>query len=338
MPSIKEIQRKLSEFNRAAQRADSAEAYSAAWKRIFHKDLSTAAAKSFAQYYREMRSKRSSQHRRKTMRKQRGGDSSPAPVNYQTVPGLLTNTYGQFPVEVDTDPASLDALSGGVYPPNMSIPLSKPGFWPTVPADMGSNKVGGARRYTKTQRRGSRRQKQRGGRITSIRQIPTDTRVYKYVEEENAIYALTVDGRDEQFVIFREIGVVPTSNVLNTPEFDTQLSELKARHPDAMTVENLGGGGKRATRRRRTQRGGNLLDSLAMRPLPYIATPYPNVAQAAANSLSGSTTVIPAPPSPVNYTWELKGAPGTPINPGVVTPITSDFSRLASPAPWQTTN
>jgi hypothetical protein len=245
MPSIKEVQRKLAEFNRAARQASAPDAYAAAWKRIFHQDLSDAAAKSFAQYYREMRSKQSS---RKTVRrrKQHGGV---APVNYQTVPGLLTNTYGQFPVEVDTDPASLDALSGGVYPPNMSIPLSKPGFWPTVPADMGSNKVGGARQRRRATRRRS--------------------------------------------------------------------------------------GKRRATRR---QRGGNLLDSLAMRPLPYIATPYPNVAQVAANTLSGATTTIPAPPSPVQHTWELRGAPGAPINPGVVTPITSDFSRLASPAPWQTTN
>lgn len=256
MPSIKEIQRKLAEFNKAAQRSDSPEAYTAAWKRIFHMDLSNAAAKSFAQYYREMRSKRSTQRRSKTVRrhrqKQHGGE--PAPVHYQTVPGLLTNTYGTYPVEVDTDPASLDALSGGVYPPNMSIPLSKPGFWPTVPADMGSNKVGGARRQQRQQRR---RRTQR-----------------------------------------------------------------------------------RRTQRRRTQRqrGGNLLDSLAMRPFPYIATPYPNFIQSASNNLSGSTQVIPAPPSAVNYTWELKGAAGTPISPGVVTNISSDFSKLASPAPWQTTN
>jgi hypothetical protein len=258
MPSIKEIQRQLAEFNRAAGRAESPEAFSAAWKRIFHRDLSAAAAKSFERYYKEMRSKRSTQRRSKTMRrhrqKQHGGD--PAPVHYQTVPGLLTNTYGSYPVEVDTDPASLDALSGGVYPPNMSIPLSPAGFWPKVPADMGSNKVGGARRRRarSTRRRGQKQQR------------------------------------------------------------------------------------RRATRRRRQQRGGNLLDSLAMRPIPYISTAPPNFAQTLTHNISGGTQTIPAPPSPVNYTWALRGTTGASIDPGQVTPISSDFSKLASPAPWQTTN
>jgi hypothetical protein len=253
MPSIKEIQRQLAEFNRAAGRAESPEAFSAAWKRIFHRDLSAAAAKSFERYYKEMRSNRSPQRLSKTVRrhrqKQHGGD--PAPVHYQTVPGILTNTYGTYPVEVDTDPASLDALSGGVYPPNMSIPLSPVGYWPKVPADMGSNKVGGARR-----RRATRRRQQR----------------------------------------------------------------------------------RRATRRYRKQRGGNLLDSLAMRPIPYISTAPPNFAQSLSNNIAGGTQTIPSPPSPVHHTWELRGTAGTPINPGQVTPIASDFSKLASPAPWQTTN
>jgi hypothetical protein len=255
MPSIKEVQRQLAAFDHAARGAESPDALKASWKRIFHKDLSDAAAKSFARYYKTMRSKTGKHKSRRATsgggcglrsRRQRGGAafSLPStPVNYGMVPGLLTNTYGQFPVEVDTDPASLRDLD--VYFHD-SLPLSKPGFWPSVPGDMGSNKVGGGRRHR------SRR-------------------------------------------------------------------------------------GRRHTRRR-GQRGGNLLSSLYMRPIPYISTPPPNFVQSGFNTFSGGTSSVPAPASPVSHTWNLSSGLGSPISPGLVTNIDSNFSKLASPAPWQTSN
>ena len=244
MPSIKEIQRKLAAFDRVARGAGGPDAYKSAWKRIFKQDLSDASAKSFERYYKNMRSKA---HRRST-RKQRGGSLSPAPVNYTMTPGLYVKEYGQFPIAVDTDPSSLKELD--VYFGD-SLPRSPAGYWPTVPANMGSNKVGGARR----------RRTQRGKRST-----------------------------------------------------------------------------RRSTRRRRTQRGGNLLDSLAMRPLPYISTPYPNAIQSVSNAWAGGTTPVPAPASPVAHTWELRGAQGMAMDPRQVANIDSGFQRLASPAPWQSQN
>jgi hypothetical protein len=240
MPSIKEIQRKLAAFDRAGRVAGVPDAYKSAWKRIFNQDLSDASAKSFERYYKNMRSK---SHRRST-RKQRGGM---APVNYTMTPGLYVEQYGQFPIAVDTDPSSLKELD--VYFGD-SLPRSPAGYWPTVPADMGTNKVGGRRRR-RTQRRGRRASR---------------------------------------------------------------------------------------TRRDRRQRGGNLLDSLAMRPVPYIGTPYPNMIQSVSNAWSGGTTTIPAPPSPVSHTWNLQGSQGTAINPRLVANIDSGFQRLASPAPWQSSN
>jgi hypothetical protein len=248
MPSIKEVQRSLAAFDRAARHAASPDALKTTWKRVFKKDLSTTAAESFARYYKMMRSKGKKTHkggrrlRRATQRRQRGGAAytlPSTPVNYGMVPGLLTQTYGQFPVPVDTDPSSLRDLD--VYFHD-SLPLSPKGFWPTVPADMGSNKVGGGRRR-RTQRH-----------------------------------------------------------------------------------------------RRRAQRGGNLLDSLYMRPFPYVSTPYPNIIQSATNTFSGGTSPVPTPSSPVNYTWQPQSGQGAGINPGLVTNIGSDFNKLASPAPWQTSN
>jgi hypothetical protein len=251
MPSIKQIQGELAKFDHAARSTETPDAFKALWKRIFNKELSDAAAKSFTQYYKEMRSKSGARKHRKTQsggrrrRTQRGGAafSLPStPVNYGgTVPGLLQNTYGQFPVEVDTDPASIRDLD--VYFHD-SLPLSRPGYWPTVPADMGSNKVGGSRRRR----------------------------------------------------------------------------------------------GHRSRRVRRKQSGGNLLDSLAMRPFPYIAGTPPGPIQSVYNSYSGGTSPVPSPSSPVNHTWSLQGQQGAPINPGQITNISDSFSRATTPPLWSSTN
>lgn len=258
MPSVKQIQGELARFDHAARSTETPDAFKALWKRIFNKELSEVGAKSFARYYKEMRSKTGTRAKhRKTQsvrRRQRGGAAftlPSTPVNYGgTVPGLLTNTYGQFPVEVDTDPASIKDLD--VYFHD-SLPLSRPGYWPTVPADMGSNKVGGGRRP---------RSGKRGGRKTR----------------------------------------------------------------------------RRGSRKGRGQRGGNLLDSLAMRPFPFASSAPPNAIQSIYNSYSGGTSPVPSPASPVNHTWSLSGTTGAPINPGLVSNISSNFSRSTSPPLWQSPN
>jgi hypothetical protein len=202
----------------------------AAWHRIFGNaapSMSAAAAKGFSEYYKTMaRAKKQTTRRRK----QRGGA---APLNYVMTPGMPLATWGQFPVEVDTDPGSIKDLD--VYFHD-SLPLSPPGYWPNVPADMGSNKF-------------------------------------------------------------------------------------------------VASGG---TRRHRKQRGGNLLESLAMRPI-FTATAPPNVLQIAANAWAGSPEAIPTPASAVHYTWSPASAAGAPINPGRITEIGNDFARLAAPAPWAST-
>ncbi len=243
--SIKQIHAQLQKFDTAARHAADHNGIAAAWKRIFDQELSPAAAKGFAQYYREMRSKTSRKMHKKSRRVTRrhrrnqraGGTLTPAPYPAQAmVPGMPVQTYGNFPVEVDTDPASIKDLD--VYFHD-SLPLSKAGYWPSVPANMGSNKVGGSRR-----RRGTRR-----------------------------------------------------------------------------------------------LRGGNLMDSIAMRTVPYLSTPYPNVIQSLSNSWSGNPTPVPAPSSPVQHTWQpvSNGMAGV-INPGAVSNIPDTFVKLASPAPWQTSN
>jgi hypothetical protein len=249
MPSVRQIQQKLKEFDAAARHTENPDGFKAAWKRIFNQNLSDAGAKSFARYYKEMRSKTSRKARRTMRRRQSAGAYTPlpqAPVNYGTTPGVLASTMGRFPVEVDTDAASIKDLD--VYFHD-SLPLSKAGYWPTVPADMGSNKVGGGRR-----RKGSRK---------------------------------THKGR-------------------------------KTRK-----------GGRK-------QRGGNLMESLNMRG--YVASPYPNMIQSAVNAWQGGVPPIPSPSSPVSHTWQPQSQGVNLINPGLVTHISSDFSKLASPAPWQTSN
>jgi hypothetical protein len=170
MPSIAQIQSRLKEFDQKARKASLAKdpeiALQEAWKRTFSMNLDDASAKSFARYYREMRSK---------SRSMRGGSHlTPAPLNYQMVPGAAVQTYGHFPVEVDTDPASirnLDVYFNDSLTKSCGINSSL-----QVPADMGSNKVGGRRSrvnrknrktYKKNKRANRRKnsRKQRGGNM-----------------------------------------------------------------------------------------------------------------------------------------------------------------------------
>jgi hypothetical protein len=140
MPSIAHIQKQLKEFDAKARRAvdgkDPETALKNSWRSVFSMDMNDASAKSFARYYREMRSK---------SRSMRGGSLAPAPLDYQMTAGANVKTYGNFPVEAGMDPASIrnldvyfqDSLTKGCGVENSSR---------QVPATMGSNKVGGSRR------------------------------------------------------------------------------------------------------------------------------------------------------------------------------------------------
>lgn len=169
MSTISDIQSKLKQFNTFAKSSDASESdYIRKWNTLFTTPLSLQSAKSFASYYRDMRSK---------SRKQRGGSAiQGAPLDYSMTPGLNIQTYGRFPTEAGTDPASIrdfdvyfrDSLTADCGVKDSSL---------KVPADMGSNKVGGgksrhrrnAQRRTKKhkgrQGKKSRRFRQRGGNI-----------------------------------------------------------------------------------------------------------------------------------------------------------------------------
>lgn len=142
-----------------------------------------------------------------------------------------------------------------------------------------------------------------------------------------------------------EAGLLELDQYIN----DSLLTSPKGFWPTpsaGIQSNKVGGGRKRKTYRkrrnsRRKQRGGNLAESLNMRgfPIPFAASPYPNFAQSAANSWAGGTSAVPTNSSPVAYNWEYKsGGPAGVIDPGQVTHIGSDFNKLASPSPWQTTN
>jgi hypothetical protein len=98
--------------------------------------------------------------------------------------------------------------------------------------------------------------------------------------------------------------------------------------------------GMASRKRFRKQHGGiadisNLGTSLYMRP--YTAEAPPSILQNVGASMAGSP--IMTYPSPTDNTWQYasRGADGI-VNPSSVTHIGSNFSQIASPAPWQTQN
>jgi len=176
MPSIADVQRKLKAFDTFARHTDDITALKRKWHSLFRTDLTDLSAKSFVAHYREMRSKNTrSKHAKKSRRharRQRGGVG--APLDYVMTPGANVPVYGRFPVEVDTDPGSIKDLD--VYFQNaLTFSCGKESaYWPQVPANMGSNQVGGRRGRRNTRKgKGSRKvnksmrrgRKQRGGDI-----------------------------------------------------------------------------------------------------------------------------------------------------------------------------
>lgn len=166
--TIKELKEDLAKFTDRAKKAVQNESDDVSaervirsiWKELFHGVLDAESAKGFVAHFRE--GKRS----KGTRRRQRGGM---APIAYQMEPGLPSaTTYGTVPTDVSTDPASLRSLDATV--PKIGI-LQTAGTetwrFPTVPAGMGSNQVGGRRRRT-------RRSKQKGGGslLETIGQMP----------------------------------------------------------------------------------------------------------------------------------------------------------------------
>lgn len=261
MPSIAAIQRDLKDFNQFARtHSNHGDALKKKWHSLFDTELSDTSAKSFADYYRDMRSK---------SRRMRGGAANNlthAALNYSMTPGAPVQVYGNFPVGVDTDPASIRDLDV-YYNDSLTKGCGTEDSSRFVPADMGTNKVGGAGRS------GSRSRKSYKKHRTSGRK------------------------------------------------------SYKKQRKDSRKGRN--------TLHRRRHRGGNLGETLMNHP--YISSPPPNMIQSISALWSGSTSPVPAPSSPASHTWQYaSNGLGGLINPGAITPIGSEFSKLASPPPWQT--
>jgi hypothetical protein len=113
-------------------------------------------------------------------------------------------------------------------------------------------------------------------------------------------------------------------------------TESIGRTVPPMMGTNQVGGYKRSRRNGKSRKvGGNLLESATMRP--FIASPYPNPVQQVYNLWSGNPTPIPAPAAPSMPTWNFSKADVAGIiDPGHISRISGDLSKLASPAPWQT--
>lgn len=168
MATVLEIQKKLKEFDAVARTTSDSSQLETTWRRLFSQRLGPEAASSFTRFYREMRKSNTVKHGKKASRRmaktaqkkhrktgrrtQRGGA---APLGYTMTPGLPVKTFGEFPVEAATDPQSIKDLD--VFWQSGHGPSAPPAYWPSVPADMGSNKVqtgGGRRRKTRRAQRG----------------------------------------------------------------------------------------------------------------------------------------------------------------------------------------
>jgi hypothetical protein len=260
MTSVKQIQQQLKEFDKKASESGTAEDIKTAWESATNNTMDDESANSFLRYYRDMK---------KSNRKiQRGGM---APLDAQTNPGLLVKSFGQFPTEAATDPQSIadmdvyfrSGFSRGCGTEDSSL---------TVPADMGSNQVGGKREIY-TQNRKMRTQRNRK----------------------------TVRSRR------------------NHKKLNRKASRAHSRKAARKTY-------------RRKQRGGNLLESISMRPA--LSTAPPGVMQLA--TLSHQAAQMPPSGNPTIPSWQYATTgKETLFDPSLISRIEDTFGG-AKPPPWQT--
>lgn len=166
MATISEIQRKLKQFNTFASESDDPAAYQKKWNELFHMPLSSQSAHSFASYYRDMRSNTRKHKSRKQPRNRQHGGA--APLDYVMTPGMNIQAYGRFPIEAGTDPASVRNLDV-YFQDSLTKDCGVKDSSLQVPANMGSNQVGGARRASrrsKSKVRSTMRRRKQGRRGT----------------------------------------------------------------------------------------------------------------------------------------------------------------------------
>lgn len=179
MNTIKDLQNKLAQFDTFARaHSDSPRHLEAQWRTLFGSDVpfTSNAANAFATYYKEMRSKTSGssrRSRRQTLKSRRGRRQlgGAAPLNYTMTPGANVAVYGHFPVPIDTDPGSIRDLDVFWQSGLTGTCGSNTAYWPTVPAGMGSNQVGGSRRR-RVSRRGRRAPMKGGNMLESLTYRP----------------------------------------------------------------------------------------------------------------------------------------------------------------------
>jgi hypothetical protein len=112
------------------------------WAKLFNKPLSGKAASSLVNHY-------MNKVRGPTKKNHRGGSHLGAPLDYVMRPGLpAVATYATFPTEVGPDVKSAADLDV-YYNSGMGRSCGTENTTAHVPASMGTNKVGGARRTRK---------------------------------------------------------------------------------------------------------------------------------------------------------------------------------------------
>jgi len=180
MKTIQDLHDDLDNFKNQAKSLaikanDSKEAYKqvqATWKKLFGCMLDRESAEGFVRHFRGATSGSSVKQRSTRRRKQRGGM---APIAYQMGSGIPSAmTYGNFTTDVSKDSTSQRDLDVSFNSGMSRTAGTESWRFPTVPAGMGSNQVGGKR---SSRRNRSRKQKGGGTLLQTIGQIPFNASV-----------------------------------------------------------------------------------------------------------------------------------------------------------------
>ena len=146
------------------------------WKEQFHMPVSGSAVKALIMHYRAVHSGPGGRKTRKQKRSQRSQSGGMAPLDYMMGPGLTSQSFGRFPVEMGTTPNVIADLDlGRFYESN---------------AGRSCNTTGGHNALTQ---RGGRQRNQSGGATSLWDQMTAPSNIMSTVYNGHAPHSVPIN-------------------------------------------------------------------------------------------------------------------------------------------------
>lgn len=158
--TIPQLRKAFDYIETITRRGIDLETFKKEWEKVFDHEIDSESAKSWLEFHKKSGKKNTT---RKHKQKGGSGPLAGAPLDFTTRPGNYDVPYGSFLEYVGSGLDFYNKINTNSIVPTQ---CGKENITPQLPADLGSNKVGGGRR-----RKTYRRKGQKGGGFPSIAEL-----------------------------------------------------------------------------------------------------------------------------------------------------------------------